>query len=543
MNPEDSPTAAATPPSTDPVHEAATDSPAEQAGGFLNQVQQQLDALRALVTQSGKRQGDLTALESALRNRQSDLEARERELAARAEALDNQQQALSARAAEIESRAHSHEARAVELTQREQALDERESAAGAAELALGQARAERDAERVAREKAEQQLEETHRQRAQAVDQAEQAERHIARLSAELEEARRSVAAAVPAPDTSASDALLADLQSRLETSEHSAARLTRQLAERDETLREVVHRLREAEEQAEARAAEPAPVADDSAINSVALRRARLARYKRLLAAQSGKIVKARAALQKRAAECEAVLAQRSRLADEAAALAEQRRKIEQRSAKSQAAAVMLYAMLTILAVGGSAWALARQIAPATFAARAEISADGKGRTLLPEELAGWSSQMTALAQDPQVMAAAAENFARRGFVDLGTTSAVKQRFSSLYTQSDKPGTMTLEVKGQGAERTARELETFLSALLSVAGTQRESSGIGAATVISKPAAAGSEPLDHLRWAYTGAIAGGGLFLAGLIATMAYRSLSRAKERFESDAGEAAAMA
>jgi hypothetical protein len=202
-----------------------------------------------------------------------------------------------------------------------------------------------------------------------------------------------------------------------------------------------------------------------------------------------------------------------------------------------------MYCMITVALVGALAWGVAQQVAPAVFAARAELVADGKGRDLTEQELAMWTQSHKALAEDPQVMAAAAENFARRGMPSLGMATAVKQRCATdLYVHSDKPGSLSFELRAPGADRAARELETFLSAVIAVANAQRESRGDGAATAVGKQPVSGADPIDSARLMYAAGIALAGLALAGILAAIGYRILSRAKQRFEDTSGELSAM-
>ncbi|MCW5764610.1 MAG: hypothetical protein KIT68_01375 [Phycisphaeraceae bacterium] len=273
---------------------------------------------------------------------------------------------------------------------------------------------------------------------------------------------------------------------------------------------------------------------DPEAAEFVARRRERLARYRALLAAQSHKIVQARAALAKKNEKADEAIALRAKLNEQMQALAAERRKVQQQSARS-GAGVMLLCFFGVLAIiGGLAWAVAGQVAPATFAARAVIAADTPGRTPTQEEMLAWTASHERLMEDPDFFVLAAERFAQRGIATMGTPASVKQRLKSEFSvQTDKAGALTLELRGRGAEKTARELETLALAIVAMANSQREARGDGAATVLSQAPAAMNEPLDDQRLTFVAAFGGGGSAVAGLLFVGFYRMLAGGKRRFE----------
>lgn len=517
----------------------------------------ELDArLASAEEDTARRDRDAAAREAAIAEARAGLD---HQSASRTAALDEREAALAARDAELARRD-------AEMADRERALRDREAehakAAGQAREAGEAAAASRDAQ-VAdlqgqlehargaeaaliaeRDEARRAADEARR----AADQARQAADEASAALAASEEQRRADAAARDAERaaSAAAEPPPSDMTQRVED-------LLQAIEQRDEALRRAIGRVQQAEaleaelrsqvqalaERVEGAGAPSDPASDGPASAGgdtarAALRRERLARYKSLLQAQSGKIVKAKAALQKRTAECEQILAQRASLAEAGQALEAERRAVAAKAARSGAAMIAAASVVSLAVIGGLAWGVARQIAPAEFAARAEITADGRGRDLSPDEVASWTQTHKDLVQDPQVISSAAENFSRRGMGELGTIAAVKMKVAgTLYVKADAPGVLVLEHRAPGAERSARELETFLSALLAVSNGQRENRGDGAATIVSSPPTPGLEPIESQRLVYSAAIAGGGVLVALAAGLLGYRALSRAKARVE----------
>jgi len=265
-------------------------------------------------------------------------------------------------------------------------------------------------------------------------------------------------------------------------------------------------------------------------------RRTRLERYKSMLTAQSEKIVRAKAALKRRAEECEQVLQQRQKLAEATQVVAKQQVVLAVRAAKKGAAALVAYAVITLAVVGFIGYSVAANIAPATFAATATLSADLKGRTATDDELAAWSESIKALSNDPVTVTSVGENFSRRGMISLASAAAVKQKLDKeMFLSEDKPGSIKVEMRGPGRERAMRELETYVTTLASEAERLRVTRADGAATVISAAAQAGSEPIESERLIYTLAITGGGFIACAITGFGIYRMLLRSRMKFEQE--------
>ena len=335
-----------------------------------------------------------------------------------------------------------------------------------------------------------------------------------------------------------------------------------ELAQREDALRVLSERLLRAEEQAlthqgevgrlmaeldnarsqiadaapSERPSAHAPTLSGEEAGWLIRRRTRLERYKSLLTTQSEKIVRAKAALKRRAEECEQVLQQRQKLAEATQDVARQQVVLAVRTAKRGAAALVAYAAVTLAVVGFIAYSVAANIAPATFAASATLSADLKGREATDGELAAWSEAIKALSADPVTVTAAGENYSRRGMISLSSAAAVKQKLDKeMFLSGDKPGTITIEMRGPGRERAMRELETYVTTLASEAERLRETRADGAATVISGAPQVGSEPIDSERLVYTLAITAGGFVACAIAGFGIYRMLLRSRMKFEQE--------
>ena len=340
--------------------------------------------------------------------------------------------------------------------------------------------------------------------------------------------------------------------------------LKKTLAAREETLRQVAQRLMAAEQQLGNRPAasddepnetqtehegdmsprEPADMTGfEELLEKVRSRHRRLKVYKQLLGAQSRKIMQAKAAMQRKAEQYDQVIAQRAKISEAAASLELEKQKVQAKAAKGGAALVTFCIFATIAIIGALGWAIAGQVAPATFAARATLVADAKGRELTRDEALAWTEGMEKLTEDPALAQLAAERFSQRGMVGLATVGAVRDHFKQNMTLfTDRAGELTFELRSPGSERAARELETFVIAATAMANQQRETRADGAGALLKDPVKAGNEPLADQRLLYVAGIGGGGTIIALLIGAVIFRFLAKAKANFERESAALAAF-
>jgi hypothetical protein len=309
--------------------------------------------------------------------------------------------------------------------------------------------------------------------------------------------------------------------------------LLKQRFDEARTLNQELQTRVERAERAERAAADAGPGTGGGA-GVPPLRRERLRRYKALLQSQARKIVTAQNALQKRHTDAELVLAQRQKIASAAAELSRVEKRINSGRARNGAAALMLYCTATLAVLAVLSWGVSRQIWPGTYAVRAVVQAEAGGRMPTPEELKAWQEYHEQLVKDPRLVELAAERMNRRGIEDLGNAPALHARLNKdLYTQSSGQGSLTVELRGEGASKTAIELDTYITALKTVADTSREQRSTPLTTVIAQAATPDPSPMksDHLTKAAM--LLAGGAAGVGLFGVAVWSRLARSKRKFE----------
>jgi hypothetical protein len=405
---------------------------------------------------------------------------------------------------------------------------------------------------------------------------------LSRLTAELETVRAELAttrsqpsaAAGPGAADIAAGVAAGELASQIETLKSKLAdeqaelmATTRLLDQREEALRVLAERLLNGEERALSTDAElnnarmAAAAAQEQletlreshqediakarggsrAIPSLgdefnAHRRERLRQLRAALAVQTRKIVAAKAALERKNQQCEEVLAQRKTVAEGAAAVSSERKRIDRLVARNKAGTFVFFAICSLIVIGAIAWQVGGHLVPATYAVRGSLRADIAGRELTREEMVAWTETHEKLVVDPEVLSLAASRFAQRSMISLGNAAWLKQRLDKdLTIVPEAPGRLTLELRGEGKERTERELETFILAVAASANGSRDARGDGATTAISEPPRAGAEPIKDPRLATVLGVGGGGALLASLCMFLFYRATLSGKQKFETE--------
>jgi hypothetical protein len=265
-------------------------------------------------------------------------------------------------------------------------------------------------------------------------------------------------------------------------------------------------------------------------------RQERLRRYRALLQIEARKLVTAKEALSKRQSECESMLSQRAKLNQALEGVRALERKIESRRARTSAAAAMFLTAGTVALILGVAWQVTSHLRPATYLASALLEPDGRGLSLGEAEVKHWQNYHIELARDPRMVEVASDRFRQRGIISLSSAPELSSRLQKdMSVQAQTDGGIVVELRGKGAEKTERELDTFITAMASVANASREGRADGAATVISEPAEAGSEPVEDDRLVFAAGAAGGGLLASMLLGAVVWARLTRAKKQYESD--------
>lgn len=275
----------------------------------------------------------------------------------------------------------------------------------------------------------------------------------------------------------------------------------------------------------------------------LARRRERLAKYRFAVRQQADKVRKGQAALRKRFEACEQLLAQRAELSAAHAAITEYQRKMQKRRASGGVAVAALCTTLSLAVLAGLSWAVAREVTPGTFAVTTQLTADTHGRDLSGAELAEWQRFHEELVLDPRFYERVAQRMQRRGIATLSQASAVAERMRTDFTVSSSAnGEVNMELRGKGAQKTERELDTIASTLASEANAARGERADGASTTPPSPAKASGRPLDDTQLYTAGGIFGGGTLIGMMLGTFAWRRLASAKTRFEADASISQAL-
>lgn len=354
---------------------------------------------------------------------------------------------------------------------------------------------------------------------------------IAELNSRLAEAEASG----PAPDRET-----AEVRRRLELAEAELGRLSAKLrearAEADALREEAAAATQEAQP---GRGVQGDTRYSDELIESLERRHRRLQAVRAHLRDQARKVKQAGALLGERRAQVEKVLAQRAELAAARNVMAESQRKLERmqkRAAKVRVFAVLFYGAALLGVLGALSWALTTQLAPATYAARVTLRAESGGRPVTDAQLEEWQRFHESLVMDPQLLQAVAERMQRRGIMTLATPGLLLERLSrDMDHQSARPGELTIELRGKGDSRTVRELDTYVTALVSHATSTVGRRADGVATFIAEPANA-TGPIDDQRLVYCAVFFGGGVVASAICGVFIWRRLAAAKVRFEEEA-------
>lgn len=546
----------------------------------LSDFQQGLESLRVLHQQRSDLQARLLERETELARRGEELRERDGRLAAQKADCDAATALLNDQAEELARAREAHATRERELQAAAESLRSSlgttQSAAEDASTDNSRLRDEMASCRSALDDARQRAGELERELADATaragaaeagrEQAEQRISHLSELAAEFEalwHVERHCAAglttalqhAIDHAETSTREQA-AELQVRLKTRDEEFTQLEavleqlrdrfkselakakdaaaradtaeRSLRDRDDRITELTRKLAEAG----GAAARAVPRGDESA----ARRRDRLGRLRAALRAEHRRLKKGEDVLAKRFEQVESASKARAELAAVRDRVIAADRALQRRTARSKAAVSVLAILGSLSILGALSWAVARQVAPATFVAESMVRADGRGRELNDAELEEWLRFHKDTLNDPRFHEEAAQRFARAGRADLGTGAAVAGLISSsVVTDSVLPGEMKVELQFRGRDQARRTLETLTAALASFANAAQQRRIDGGATIVPAAASADDTPTDDTQMYYALAIMGGGVLVAGFIGLAIFRKLASAKSAFEQD--------
>ncbi|MCL4222126.1 MAG: hypothetical protein KJZ65_12245 [Phycisphaerales bacterium] len=265
-------------------------------------------------------------------------------------------------------------------------------------------------------------------------------------------------------------------------------------------------------------------------------RRQRLTRLRVALREQTRKVRRANALLQERFDQCERLLSRRAELAAAHQAIQQQRERAGRAQARTATAGVMLAFTATLAVLLGLSWVLAEKIHPGQYAASAALEAGTTDRALNEQELAEWQNYHEQLIEDPRFLETVADLLKRRGITALATPGELSAHFDAALTmESPGDGRLNLELRGQGATRTERVLDTLVVAMARAGNRTRGRRMDGATTVVVEPPAARAEAIDQARLTYAGIIFGGGFLLTSGLGLVVWKRMAAAKSQFEHD--------
>lgn len=542
----------------------------QRVQGLEQREREQAERLRALEAREqaadrsdqelGQRQHDLaeqqarlSAQQSRLERMHEELDDRQRQVTAESERVGELEERLAEMRSDLEQRLESFEH---ESDVSRSSLDAREAQVRALEATLEQQR----------ESIKAKLDELERERAAVAEQQRtliaQAQSHpdtgdggaissgrVEMLQIQIGEANALRAGAEE--ELSQAREELERLRLRLSESESTGDRsmLESDVAKRDHAilvLRERMQELQTAYSALKQRAIEGRTDGsrtqrrDDTAQNDHGAgwntrRRSRLARYKTLLQQQARKVMSAQAALQKRHAECEQVLSQRHKLSQLAQELGGKERRLALRKARSGALLGVLVTTVASAVLGVMSWQAALRLFPGQYVARAVIEADTHGQQPDADDLAAWQKYHEELTTNPQMMEVAAQRMGQRGIASLARAAELTAKLKAdLYTQTDEPGRMTIELKETGASKAQMVLDTYVTALKSVSDAGREQRSEDLGVRIVQTAAVDERPLNEQTiMGYAGGIFAGALLGVGLFGMLIWTRLLNAKKKFD----------
>jgi hypothetical protein len=209
------------------------------------------------------------------------------------------------------------------------------------------------------------------------------------------------------------------------------------------------------------------------------------------------------------------------------------RRKLRARAARNRASIFVLCIVGTLAILATLSWSIVEKVVPPVYAARATLKADGQGRMLTQRDLAEWQDYHEQLLSDTGFLEFAAGRMARRGIESLSQPGALREHLAeTLDHQSGVDGRLTLELHGQGRDKTERILDTIITAIASRANATRDMRADAAATVIESAAVAGAEPVEDNRLFVTAGVLAIGLLFCIALGIALWRVLARSMSSF-----------
>lgn len=336
---------------------------------------------------------------------------------------------------------------------------------------------------------------------------EERERIVADQSARLEQAEQALAER--ARELREEQERLTRLADECRTREDRLTAWESSLAERESALaaKESAWEARQRQDTSRDRTqqepdAQAARLAE--AANILAIRRERLRRQRALLSQRAEVLLRAKEALTQRLAETQRLTdTQRFTLLKPASI--QRPNPLSRRTTIIHAGGIAATGLSAIL---GVSWWLAGILDRPVYLAQTMLSMEA-----VPESAEGatdsWHRFHEDLARDPHLVQVTAERMKRRGREDLASPSDMRAYLADhLAMDAPAPGKVRVTLTGTGRDRTLRLLETFVSAMVTLANDSRDRRLDRANTLVVSPPAADAEPVRSRRiplFAVTGA--------------------------------------
>jgi len=337
------------------------------------------------------------------------------------------------------------------------------------------------------------------------------------------------------------DAQIAELREQLAQARSAAERLQRERSSLEDTRTGLEAELQRRERELTEHIAASRTNGRSREWNE--LRKRRLIRCRDLLHERATKLLLAKKSLAKRDEDLKAAAARLQAEAEqERNRLVSLRKELEQRKAALEAqleraasakkkglAGLSVFALVASLVLAGAAcWLLSGRVMPATYLSAVTIAIDPRGANPTSEQVEAWQGYHERLLGDPQFLEKAAERMKARGFKELSTPSDVRRHFEVFGdTASPSPGELTISLRGRGGDRTARILETYATALVSLANSTRDMRSDKSSTVIAARAEADEQPLEDPRMAVFGAMFGAASALVLITFVLVWRKVGK----------------
>ncbi|MEM9165738.1 MAG: hypothetical protein AAGB48_01800 [Planctomycetota bacterium] len=325
---------------------------------------------------------------------------------------------------------------------------------------------------------------------------------------------------------------IAEIEARLRDLERAESRLAERERELAETSASMARDLRDTAEQLKHKEHQLQNVGELP--EQLRNRRSRLQRIRAVLRDRASKLQRYEAVLDDRAREADQILAQRREVAKAGAAVQSRERKLATIQARNKTMSASFFVVAAIGILGVLSFAVADHMAPATYAAKAEVQVDARGRALTPDEVDEWQRYIEALVTDPGLLEIAADRMGKRGIASLGRAADLRVRLErDLTTSAPSSGRLTMELVGEGSAATRRSLDTYVVAIVAQSNATKNQRAGGTGTRVSLDAEIADAPIEDERMVYAAGVGGGASLVGLLLGTTVYRRLRRQHQDFE----------